>query len=245
MAVKIACEEIVKRLTPYKEKMSPEGKTWTDWVVAAYRDRVSLSATGFYATPNLNYNFETNTGNPFAYFTFGAAASLVEIDCLTGDHIVLKTDIVMDVGESLNPAIDIGQIEGAFAQGYGLFMLEQMIHSPDGVLLTKGPGAYKIPTFGDMPSEMNVSLLRGAPNPRAVFSSKAVGEPPLFLAASVFFAVKEAIRSARVERGLSNKFRLDAPATAERIRMACEDHLTQKVPQLPAEDTYKPWGIQI
>ena len=104
---------------------------------------------------------------------------------------------------------------------------------------------YKFSGFGDMPTEFNVSLLRGAPNPKAVFSSKAVGEPPLFLASSVFFGVKEAIRSARVERGLSKKFDLDAPATAERIRMACEDHLTNKTDQLPPRGTYKPWGIQL
>ena len=151
----------------------------------------------------------------------------------------------MDVGESINPAIDIGQIEGAFAQGYGLFMMEQMIHSHDGLLMTKGPGANKIPGFGDIPTEFNVSLLRGAPNPKAVFSSKAVGEPALFLAASIFFAAKEAIRSARLERGLSKWFQLDAPATAERIRMACEDHLTIKIPELPPSETYKPWGLQL
>ena len=238
-----ACEELKKRIQPIRDQMP--NKSWKEWIVAAYRARISLSATGYYATPDINYNWNTNEGNPFSYFTYGVATSIVEIDCLTGDHNVLKTDIVMDVGESINPAIDIGQIEGAFAQGYGLFMMEQMMHSPDGVLLTRGPGAYKIPGFGDMPSEFNVSLLRGAPNPKAVFSSKAVGEPPLFLAASVFFAVKEAIRSARVERGLSKKFPLDAPATAERIRMACEDEITSKVPLLPSSDTYKPWGIQV
>lgn len=243
MAVKRACEEICKRLEPIKQKMP--NKSWKDWVHSAYLERISLSATGFYATPNIGYNHSTNQGNPFAYFTYGVAASLVEIDCLTGDHSVLKTDIVMDIGESLNPAIDIGQIEGAFAQGYGLFMLEQMIHSPDGNLLTRGPGAYKLPGFGDMPSEFNVALLRGAPNPRAVFSSKAVGEPPLFLAASVFFAIKEAIKAARVERGLGKGFKLDAPATAERIRMACEDMLTARVPLLPPEGSYRAWGIQV
>ena len=242
MAVKIACEKILKRIKHISDSMP--SKEWKDWIAKAYMERLSLSATGFYATPDIGYDWATNQGNPFGYFVYGVAASLVEIDCLTGDHNVLKTDIVMDVGESINPAIDIGQIEGAFAQGYGLFMMEQMMHSPDGVLLTRGPGAYKIPGFGDMPSEFNVSLLRGATNPKAVFSSKAVGEPPLFLAASVFFAVKEAIRSARVERGLSKKFTLDAPATAERIRMACEDEITSKVPLLPSSDTYKPWGIQ-
>ena len=243
MAVQKACEELNRRLEPIKQKMP--GKSWNEWIVAAYRERIQLSATGFHATPDIGYNYDTNQGNPFSYYTYGVAASLVEIDCLTGDHVPLKTDIVMDLGESINPAIDIGQVEGAFAQGYGLFMMEQMIHSPEGLLLTRGPGAYKIPGFGDMPTEFNVSLLRGAPNPKAVFSSKAVGEPPLFLAASVFFAVKEAVRAARIERGLSKKFTLHAPATAERIRMACEDHLTEKVAELPPEGSFRPWGIQL
>ena len=243
MAVKIACEKILKRLQPIRD--SWPDLTWTELITKAYFKRISLSATGFYSTPGIGYDWDTNQGDPFNYFVYGVAASLVEIDCLTGDHSVLKTDIVMDIGESINPAIDIGQIEGAFAQGYGLFMMEQMMHSPDGVLLTRGPGAYKIPGFGDMPSQFNVSLLRGAPNPKAVFSSKAVGEPPLFLAASVFFAVKDAIRFVRVERGLSKKFTLDAPATAERIRMACEDEITAKVPELPTNTTLKPWGLQL
>ena len=131
-------------------------------------------------------------------------------------------------------------------QGYGLFIMEQLIHSPDGVLLTRGPGAYKIPSFGDIPAEFNVSLLRGASNPKAVYSSKGIGEPPLFLSSSVFFAIRHAIKAARKEVGLDNKyFQLDSPLSAERIRMACEDHLTQKVPLLPEEGTYKPWGIQV
>lgn len=157
MAIYNACCEINKRLEPFRK----EHKTWEEAVSAAYFARVSLSATGFYATPNLNYNIETNSGRLFSYFTPGAGCSVVEIDCLTGDHQVLKTDIVMDVGQSLNPAIDIGQIEGAFMQGYGLFVMEQMIHSPTGVLLTRGPGAYKIPGFNDIPTEFNVSLLKG------------------------------------------------------------------------------------
>ena len=113
-------------------------ESWQKWIEIAYKERIGLSATGFYSTPNIGYDWNTNQGNPFAYFTYGVAATVVEIDCLTGDHVVLKTDIVMDIGESINPAIDIGQIEGAFAQGYGLFMLEQMVHSPDGNLWTKG-----------------------------------------------------------------------------------------------------------
>jgi len=242
MAVLEACLIIKKRLQPYKEA-NPQG-SWEDWVKSAYFDRVSLSTTGFHATPDIGYDFKTNSGNPFNYFTYGVACSEVEIDCLTGDHQVISTNIVMDLGESINPAIDIGQIEGAFMQGYGLFLLEQILHTPQGSLITRGPGAYKIPSFNDIPGVFNVSLLRGAPNPRAVFSSKAVGEPPLFLAASVFFAVKDAISAARKQNNLSAWFDLDAPATAERIRMSCADRFTAKVAELP-ESGFTPWGIQV
>ena len=126
-----------------------------------------------------------------------------------------------------------------------MFVIEQIIHSPDGVLLTRGPGAYKIPSFNDVPSQFNVCLLRGASNPRAVYSSKAVGEPLLFLAASVFFAIKNAIRSARHDAGVTPDFHLDSPATAERIRLGCEDNFLQQVPKLPEEGTYCPWEIQV
>ncbi|KAG8239011.1 hypothetical protein J437_LFUL005068 [Ladona fulva] len=218
MAVLNACQIILERLKPFKEA-NPKGKT-----------------------PNIGYSFETNSGNPFNYFTYGVACSAVEIDCLTGDHQVLRTDIVMDLGESLNPAIDIGQVEGAFIQGYGLFTLEELTYSPNGILYSRGPGAYKLPGFGDIPAEFNVSLLRGAPNPRAVYSSKAVGEPPLFLAASVFFALKDAVSAARREAGLTGPFRFDSPATAARIRMACQDKFTTKIP-LPDVKEVMAWNI--
>lgn len=143
-----------------------------------------------------------------------------------------RVDLVMDVGESLNPAIDIGQVEGAYMQGYGLYTLEELRFSPQGFLLTKGPGMYKLPGFGDIPQKFNVAILRGAPNPKAVFSSKAVGEPPLFLAASVFYALKDAIKAAREENGKTGLFRLDSPATAERIRLACADKITDNVRKL-------------
>lgn len=170
MAVINACEILKRRLEPYKNK-NQNGK-WEDWVFAAYLDRVSLSATGFYSAPKIEHDCEKNFGNLFEYFTYGVACSEVIIDCLTGDHQVLRTDIVMDVGESLNPAIDIGQIEGAFIQGYGFYTMEEMLFAPNGEVLSKGPGAYKIPGFSDIPKEFNVSLLKGAPNPRAVYSSK-------------------------------------------------------------------------
>ncbi|XP_071963788.1 xanthine dehydrogenase/oxidase-like isoform X2 [Antedon mediterranea] len=241
MAIKNACKKILDRLKPYvieKPKAS-----WEDWIKAAYFDRVSLSATGFYMTPDIGYDWDTNTGTPFNYFTFGAAVSEVEIDCLTGDHVVLRTDIVMDVGDSINPAIDIGQIEGGFIQGYGLFTLEEHRWSPSGQLLTKGPGFYKIPGFTDIPVEFNVSLLAGVPNKRAVCSSKAIGEPPLFLASSVFYAIKEAVCSARQDAGIEGVFRMDSPATAERIRMACADKITKKFPSAEP-GTFKPFFVR-
>lgn len=170
MAVINACNIINERLTPYKGN-NPNGK-WEDWVSAAHVDRVHLAATGFYAAPKIQFDPKTNSGNLYEYFTYGVACSEVVIDCLTGDHQVLRTDIVMDLGESLNPAIDIGQIEGAFMQGYGFCTIEEMVFSSNGEALSRGPGAYKIPGFTDIPKVFNVSLLKGAPNPRAVYSSK-------------------------------------------------------------------------
>lgn len=242
MAVIDACEQIMARLKPFKEA-NPKG-TWKDWVNTAYFQRVQLSASGFHATPDIGYNKETREGKMFNYFTFGAAVTEVEIDCLTGDHQVLRSDVVMDLGESLNPAIDIGQVEGGFIQGYGLFTLEEMVYSPSGVIFSRGPGVYKLPGFADIPQEFNVALLKGAPNPRAVYSSKAVGEPPLFLAASAFFAIWEAVRAAREEAGLSGYFTLHSPATSARIRMACPDHLTAHFPE-PEPGTFQPWSTAV
>lgn len=227
MAVLYACEKILKRVQPIREKNPND--TWPQLAQKAFMERISLSATGHYLTPDIGYNMDTNQGMAFNYFTYGAACSEVEIDCLTGDHQVIRTNIVMDLGSSLNPAIDIGQIEGGFMQGYGLYTMEEMIYFPDGTVFSRGPGVYKIPGFADTPGEFNVSLLKGAPNPRAVYSSKAVGEPPLFLASSIFFAIKEAIKEARKEEGLTGYFDLFAPATSARIRMACQDRFTRKV----------------
>lgn len=241
-AVIQACQVLNLRLQPYKNQ-DPKG-SWESWVKAAYFDRVNLSANGFYRTPDLGYDFETNSGRAFNYFSYGVCCSEVEVDCLTGAHKNLSSTIVMDVGHSLNPALDIGQVEGAFMQGVGLFTLEQLLYSPGGVLLTRGPGAYKIPAFGDIPSQLQVSLLRDAPNDKALYSSKAVGEPPLFLAASVFFAIKDAVAAARLEAGLSGPFRLDSPATAERIRIACADRFTNMCPTAEP-GTYKPWAVLV
>ena len=133
----------------------------------------------FWSTRSGPYSMDwvKGEGNPYSYFTYGVACSEVEVDLLTGDHRVLRTDIVMDVGESLNPGIDIGQVEGGFAQGYGLFMMEEHVfldgnEKMRGTMVTTGPGAYKIPGFSDIPVEFNVSLLKGVPNKRAIYSSK-------------------------------------------------------------------------
>lgn len=227
MAVLNACDTINERLQPYKEKLT-DGD-WLKWVNAAYLDRVSLSTTGFYANKLIGYDLDTNSGMAYYYYVYGAGCSEVEIDCLTGDHQVIRSDLVMDIGSSLNPAIDIGQIEGAFMMGYGLYTLEEVMFKADGTPLSTNTGLYKIPGFGDIPGELNVAILSGAPNPRAIYSSKAVGEPPLFLAASAFFAIKEAILAARKDAHVDPNFMLMSPATSERIRMACQDQITRMV----------------
>jgi xanthine dehydrogenase/oxidase len=190
---------------------------------------VNLSAQGFYATPGIGMDWGTGKGRPYNYYCYGAGCSEVEIDTLTGDFRVIRSDLLMDVGNSINPAIDIGQVEGAFTQGLGLFTMEECVFLKDGKMFTTGPGTYKIPTANDIPIELNVALMDRTPNPRAIFNSKAVGEPPLFLAGSVFFAIKDAIRASRDERGHSLVFDLQVPATCERIRLACEDQFTSIV----------------
>uniref|UniRef100_A0A672MPT4 Xanthine dehydrogenase n=1 Tax=Sinocyclocheilus grahami TaxID=75366 RepID=A0A672MPT4_SINGR len=234
MAIYNACQTLLQRLQPYKDK-NLKG-CWEDWVSISFCMQLFIEYLG--------YDFETNSGKPFNYFSYGVAVSEVEIDCLTGSHKNLHTSIVMDVGKSLNPALDIGQVEGGFMQGLGLFTLEELRYSPDGYLYTRGPGMYKIPAFGDIPIELKISLLRDTPNEKAIFSSKAVGEPPLFLAASVFYAIKDAITAARAESNLTGPFRLDSPATPERIRNACEDKFTKLCP--PADPgTFIPWAVQV
>ncbi|KAI1715623.1 molybdopterin-binding domain of aldehyde dehydrogenase domain-containing protein [Ditylenchus destructor] len=244
LAVQDACEKLQERLEPFK-KLNPDGQ-WKDWVMAAYVNRVSLSATGFAIIHSEPVDFMDGRGAElFGYCVYGVACSEVEVDCLTGDHHVLRTDIVMDIGDSLNPAVDIGQIEGAFIQGYGLFTMEEVKLRPDGTRLTRGPGNYKIPSADDAPRQFNVKLLKGSSNPRGIFSSKAVGEPPLFLGSSVLFAIREAVRAYRLQNGHNGYFRFDSPATPERIRMACLDHVVSQIPELPSKDKYVPWIVDL
>jgi xanthine dehydrogenase/oxidase len=209
-AIVEACKILSERLQPFKDA-NPNG-TWEQWVKAAYFARVNLSTTGF---------TKLEFPGPFNYQVFGTGCTEVEIDCLTGEVSIIRTDIVMDVGESLNPAIDIGQIEGAFVQAMGWVTMEEVGVTPDGHLTATGPFTYKIPGVADIPQEFNVSLLRGSSNPRAVYSSKAIGEPPFLLVSSVFFAIKNAVKEARKDANLDSQFAFCPPATAEKIRIAC------------------------
>ncbi|HBP89974.1 MAG TPA: xanthine dehydrogenase molybdopterin binding subunit [Nitrospirales bacterium] len=195
--------------------------SFQELVALAYHERISLSATGFYRTPEIEFDRSKFTGRPFLYFSYGAAVSEVAIDTLTGENTLLKVDILHDCGRSLNPAIDRGQIEGAFLQGAGWLTMEELIWNDAGVLQTNTSSSYKIPACRDCPVHFNVELLETTPNRKdTVFSSKAVGEPPFMLAISVFQAIKDAIAAA------GNRCRrpqLDAPATPERILNAIQD----------------------
>ncbi len=192
--------------------------SFTELVQKAYFNRISLSSTGFYRTPKIYYDRKNAKGRPFFYYAIGAAVSEVLIDTLTGEHKLLRTDILQDVGESINPAIDIGQIEGGFIQGLGWLTTEELVWDDKGRLLTTGPATYKIPAIADIPKEFNVELLQNSANKEAtIYHSKAVGEPPFMLAMSVWSAIRSAIAS--VSKG--NEIpKLDTPATPERILTA-------------------------
>uniref|UniRef100_A0A674CL42 Aldehyde oxidase 6 n=1 Tax=Salmo trutta TaxID=8032 RepID=A0A674CL42_SALTR len=242
MAVKDACETLYQRLEPVR-KQNPEG-TWQTWVKSAFIQKISLSATGYYRGHDLHMDWEKQEGQPYAYYTYGACCSEVEVDCLTGDYRTVRTDIVMDIGRSINPSVDIGQIEGAFIQGLGLYTMEELKFSPSGVLYTRGPSQYKIPAVCDIPLQFNVYLLSGSDNPHAIYSSKGIGEPVLFLGSSVFFAIKDAVAAARVEAGMVGPFTLDSPATPERTCLACNTPFTQKIPA-SKQGSFQPWALNI
>lgn len=225
-----ACAELTTRLAPYKERLGPSAPL-SALASAAYFDRVNLSANGFYRTPDIGYVWGPNTGQMFYYFTQGVAAAEIELDTLTGDWTCLRADLKMDVGRSLNPAIDYGQIEGAFVQGMGLFTLEESLWlRASGQLATRGPGTYKIPAFRDIPQVFNVSLLKDVDwaHLRTIQRSRGVGEPPLFMGSSVFFAIRDALKAARRQWGLRAPLSLQSPATVERIRLSCADPIVRR-----------------
>ncbi|ASI90729.1 xanthine dehydrogenase molybdopterin binding subunit [Vibrio mediterranei] len=194
--------------------------TFADFAQLAWMNQISLSSTGFYRTPKIYYDHEKARGRPFYYFAYGASCSEVIIDTLTGEYKILRVDILHDVGASLNPAIDIGQVEGGFVQGVGWLTTEELVWNEQGRLMTNGPASYKIPAIADMPIDFRTHLLENRSNPEdTVFNSKAVGEPPFMLGMSVWSALKDAISYVAVDGAIP---KLDTPATPERVLMAVQ-----------------------
>lgn len=232
MAVKAACETIKSRLVQHlckkfsvsdKEIRFEDGKvkvcdqvfSFADVVQAAYLARISLSATGYYRTPKLSWDRVKGRGRPFFYFAYGVAATEAVVDTLTGESRILRADILHDAGASLNPALDIGQVEGGYVQGAGWLTMEELLWDDDGRLLTHAPATYKIPTARDAPEVFNVALWDGENREETIYRSKAVGEPPFMLGISAFLALSDAVSACGP--GYAD---LDAPATAERILAA-------------------------
>jgi xanthine dehydrogenase large subunit len=235
-AIMNACEQMRQRLAPvaarllqcdasevrFSSHQAHGGGRSVDWknvVKQAWLDRVGLSVTGYYWTPEIAYDFMTLQGRAFYYFCYGAAVTEVEIDTRTGEWWLQAVDILHDVGKSINPAIDRGQIEGAYIQGMGWLTMEECIWDAKGKLLTHGPSTYKIPVAGDVPEHFKVELFDGSNVKATPFHSKAVGEPPLMLALSSFFALRDAV-NATVDHQVVVP--MHAPATPERILLACE-----------------------
>jgi len=235
MAVADACRQLRERLAPLAaEKLTcnPEEIVFEDGDAKgpvgsvpigqlagiAYARRIPLSAAGFYATPDLKWDWSIGKGRPFHYFACGAAVSEVEVDGFTGMHHVKRVDILHDVGDSLNPAVDRGQIEGGFLQGMGWLTCEELKWNDRGVLLTHSASTYAIPAISDAPEDFRVSLLKDATQPRTIHGSKAVGEPPLMLAISV----REALRDAVAAFGRTGDFDLPSPCTGEAVKLAIE-----------------------
>jgi xanthine dehydrogenase large subunit len=234
-AAQVAARKIRNRLTEFAARhfsvkesaiefeggqvtVGSENLDFAELVQLAWFDRVSLSATGFYKTPKINYDRSTFSGRPFFYYAYGAAVSEVVVDSLTGENRILRVDIVHDCGDSLNPAMDLGQVEGGFVQGAGWLTSEELWWNDAGELQTHAPSTYKIPTSSDLAPEFNVTLLENAANREdTIYRSKAVGEPPFMLALSVFHAIRDAIAT-----DCNPLPALDAPATPEAVLRAIE-----------------------
>ena len=227
MAVKVACDTIRERMAEFlgqhyqtKDVLFADGLvrigseeiSFADAAKLAYENRISLSATGFYKTPKVKWDRIAGRGRPFFYFAYGAAVSECVIDTLTGENRILRVDILHDVGTSLNPALDIGQIEGGYVQGAGWLTTEELVWDDTGRLKTHAPSTYKIPACSDRPDVFNVTLWDGQNFEDTIYRSKAVGEPPLMLGISAFMALSHAISACG-----SGYPDLEAPATAENI----------------------------
>ena len=225
MAVKAACETICDRIAAHlggevsfaNGKVISGKREWSfeEAVKSAYENRVSLSSTGFYATPEVAWDRIKGEGRPFFYFAYGAAVTEVVIDTLTGENRILRADILHDCGTSLNPALDIGQIEGGYVQGAGWLTTEELVWDEFGALKTHAPATYKIPCASDAPEIFNVALWDGENPSETIYRSKAVGEPPLMLGISALMALSDAVAATGAAYPA-----LDAPATAERVLAA-------------------------
>tara|TARA_B100000809_G_scaffold74286_2_gene72062 strand:+ start:1776 stop:4073 length:2298 start_codon:yes stop_codon:yes gene_type:complete len=204
-----------------------KGKTFlfNSLVKEAYLNRVSLSSSGFYSTPKIHFNNKTFLGRPFLYFCYGAAVSEVLVDTLTGENKILRVNILHDHGRAINPAIEKGQIEGGFVQGAGWLTIEEVNWKSNGELTTHSPSTYKIPAVNDMPEKFNVEIYKNLNKENVVNKSKTTGEPPLMLAMSVFFAIKDAIASVRNYTKIP---KLNSPATPEAILLSIKN-LTNKL----------------
>jgi len=210
-----------KKNVIYKNEKILIGKyifKFNDIIQEAYLNRISLSSNGFYSTPKINFNKQKFYGRPFLYFCYGAAVTEVTLDTLTGENIIDKVDILHDAGNAINPALELGQIEGGFVQGQGWLTMEEVNWKANGQITTFSPSTYKIPAVSDMPKKFNVEIYKEGKNKEEVVNkSKTTGEPPLMLAMSVFFAIKDAIASTSNYRKIPN---LDAPATPEKILLS-------------------------
>jgi xanthine dehydrogenase large subunit len=195
-----------------------ESLSFGDLARTCVQGRVQLSEAGFYKTPKITWDRGKGTGRPFLYFAYGAACAEAIVDTLTGEYRVMRIDILHDVGKSLNPAIDLGQIEGGFVQGMGWLTTEELVFDEEGRLLTHAPSTYKIPVASDVPADFRVALFPNENREETIYRSKAVGEPPLMLANSVFCALADAIHALDPSKPVP----LDAPATPEAILRACE-----------------------
>jgi len=205
--------------------------SFSEVIDIAYRRRIPLFAQGYYLTPEIHYDPRTMQGRPFYYFAYGAAVSEVEIDGFTGEYRVLRTDILHDVGESVSPLVDRGQVEGGFIQGMGWLTLEELVWDAQGRLMTNGASTYKLPAWSELPEKFNVNFLTRAAEPGVVFGSKAVGEPPLMLAISV----REGLRDAIAAFGTGGLVLLDSPATPERVFWAVRRaRVRQSAPEFSA-----------
>ncbi|KAL0233389.1 hypothetical protein PCE1_001905 [Barthelona sp. PCE] len=215
-AVIECCQIIMNRLEPYFKKF-PE-KSWEEICWTAYWDRCDMSAEARGKLPELTYSWDDNTGYVGFYYAWGTTVSEVELDTVTGQWRCVRADVLQDVGNSLNPEVDVNQIRGAYMQGLGLFTMEKLTFDKEqGYISNNSLARYQIPTMVDMPREFNIELVKQQPNPLNVCGSKASAEGPLNNAVSVLFALKQAITSARADRGLSADFTLNSPATVEEI----------------------------